>query len=821
MKPKPPKKPCFHCGLPVPDGTDIHVKILGKNEPMCCHGCQAVAQSIVNSGMDDFYKFRTEKPNKPEEIVPEFLQQLKAYDNPTVQKHFVSEDGDIREVSLILEGIVCAACIWLNENHLNALPGVINATINYSNNRARVRWDNHQISLSEILESISRIGYLAHPYDPDQQQKLIEKERKQQIRRIGLAGVLGMQIMILAVAMYTGDWWGMDDSFKQSFRWFSLVITLPVLLYASRPFFSAAFRDLKNFRVGMDVPVSLGIGIAFIASVVNTINGDGEVYFDSVCMFTFFLLTARYFEMNARKRTSESTEALLNLQPAIATKLVDENGTDKQLSVPVAELVVGDRVLVRPGENIPADGSIIDGTSGINESLITGESLPVTKTKDDSVIGGSTNTESPLIIRIDKVGDDTVLASIHRLLDEAQHNKPAIAKLADQLASKFVAIILLLATGVALYWYQTDPQQWIAITIATLVVTCPCALSLATPTAITAASGQLAKIGLLPTNSLALETLAKTTDFVFDKTGTLTRGNIKLVETISLGDKNKEQYINIAAALESGSEHPIAKSIIQASHETGSDETTPRVSEITNTPGSGISGIVENAQWYLGNLNYIHTVCKTPVPENELAKDHLNNLTLVALATKEKIHAVFAFDDELRGEAKPLISHLQRENKNITLMTGDHKAAGVRMAAALGIKNVLTDLKPADKLEQVRNMQQQGAIVAMTGDGINDAPVLAGADVSIAMGSGTQLAAAHADMILLSNHIEHLYSGYRVATKTLAIIRQNLTWAFSYNLLAVPAAAMGYVEPWLAAIGMSASSLMVVLNALRLTRFQN
>ncbi len=799
----------------MPEGLDIQVQIQNKNEAMCCYGCQAVAQSIVNSGMDDFYKFRTRNPGKAEEIIPEFLQQLKAYDNPTVQKHFVSEEGDIREVSLILEGIVCAACIWLNENHLNALPGVFSATINYSNNRARVRWDNHQISLSEILESISRIGYLAHPYDPDQQQKLIEKERKQQIRRIGLAGVLGMQVMILAVAMYSGDWWGMDESFKQSFRWFSLIITIPILIFSSRPFFTAALRDLKNFRVGMDVPVSLGIGIAFTASVVNTINGSGEVYFDSVCMFTFFLLSARYFEMNARKRTAESTEALLNLQPAIATKLVDENGADKQHNVPVAELVVGDRVLVRPGENIPVDGTIIEGTSGINESLITGESLPLTKTKNDAVIAGSTNTESPLIIKTDKLGDDTVLASIHRLLEDAQNNKPAIAKLADQLASRFVAIILLIATGVAIYWYQTDPQQWVAITIATLVVTCPCALSLATPTAITAASGQLAKLGLLPTNSLALETLAKATDFVFDKTGTLTQGNIKLVKNITLDKDNKEQTIAIAAALESGSEHPIAKCIIQAAGNIKYSATN-----VINTPGSGISAIVNNTQWHLGNLNYIQSICKTPLQDSPLGKNNIENLTIVALATDEKIHALFAFDDELKDEAQPLVNALKNENKNITLMTGDHRPAALRIAKKLGINNVFSGLKPADKLRRVRDMQQNGAIVVMTGDGINDAPVLAGADISIAMGSGTQLAAANADMILLSNNIKHLYSGYRVATKTLSIIRQNLGWAFGYNLLAVPAAAMGYVDPWLAAIGMSASSLLVVLNALRLTRIQ-
>jgi Cu2+-exporting ATPase len=823
MKQEQSQKLCFHCGLPVPNQLDIRVTINGKSEAMCCYGCQAVAQSIINSGMEDFYKFRTKSSLKAEEIVPEFLQQLKAYDNPQVQKHFVADGSEqIREVSLILEGIVCAACVWLNEQHLNALPGVISANINYSNNRARVRWDNNRINLSEILESITRIGYLAHPYNPDRQQALIEKDKKQQLRRIGIAGVLGMQIMILAVAMYTGEWWGIEETFKQMFRWVSLAVTTPLLLFSSRPFFSAALRDLKNQRVGMDVPVALGIGIAFFASLMHTIQGSGEVYFDSVAMFTFFLLSARYFESGARKRTAEATEALLNLQPAIATKLiVDDNGVydhQKQVSISVAELSIGDFVLVRPGERIPADGSIVEGTSGINESLITGESLPVTKTINDSVIGGSTNTENPLVIKIDKIGDDTVLASIHRLLDEAQNRKPAIAKMADRLASKFVSIILLLASGVAIYWYQTDPEHWIAITIATLVVTCPCALSLATPAAFTAASGQLAKLGLLATSATALETLSKATDFVFDKTGTLTQGNIHLVKAISLDESNIENHLQIAAALEASSEHPVAKSLIQAARETTRSGEQIKVSRLDNKAGSGVNGIIENRQWYLGNLNYINQICVQSVSSELLAEHQINEMTLVALATDKKIFAVFAFDDELRAEAQELIRNLKRHNKTVTLMTGDNEANALRIARKVGIDNVHANMKPADKLAQVQRMQHNGAIVAMTGDGINDAPVLAGADVSIAMGSGTQLAAAHADLILLSNHVEHLYAGYQISRRTLKIIRQNLTWAFGYNLLAVPAAATGHVDPWMAAIGMSASSLFVVLNALRLTR---
>ncbi|MGB5454594.1 MAG: heavy metal translocating P-type ATPase metal-binding domain-containing protein, partial [Gammaproteobacteria bacterium] len=392
------EKLCFHCGLPVPSGVDITVDVNGQPQPMCCHGCEAVAQAIVDSGMASYYKFRTENAPKAREVVPAFLDQLKAYDNPVVQKRFVHQQENLSEVSLILEGIVCAACVWLNERHLMSLPGVVEVNINYSNHRALVRWDNSQISLSEILESISRIGYLAHPYDPDRQQRIIEKERKAQLRRIGLSGVLGMQVMILAVALYTGEWWGIDEAFRGFFRWTSLLLTIPVLVFASRVFFSAALRDLKQKRAGMDVPVSLGIAIAFTASVAHTVTGSGEIYFDSVVMFTFFLLSARYFEMTARKRSNEATEALVSLQPAVAAKLISTHGKDEEHAVPVAELEPGDRVLVRPGDTIPADGIVESGASGVNESLITGESMPITKTAGDEVIGGSINSESPLII---------------------------------------------------------------------------------------------------------------------------------------------------------------------------------------------------------------------------------------------------------------------------------------------------------------------------------------------------------------------------------------------------------------------------------------
>ena len=808
---------CFHCGLPVDDNLNIFVEYKGENKPMCCYGCQAVSQAIIDSGMDEFYSYRTSNPEKPEEIVPEFLQQLKAYDSTSVQKKFVSSTGDenILEVSLILEGITCAACVWLNERHLNSLDGVISANINYSNHRARVTWDNNRIKLSEILESISRIGYLAHPYDPDQHQRILEKERKQQIRRLGLSGLLGMQIMIFAVAMYTGDWWGIEQGFKQSFRWISLALTIPILLFASSVFFKSAYRDLSNRRVGMDVPVSLGISIAFAASLLNTIQGSGEVYFDSVAMFTFFLLSARYFELGTRKQTSEATEALLNLKPVIATRLrnYQETGSssiDDQESIAVSELALKDYLLVRPGEVVPADGTIVDGSSGINESLITGESLPVTKSIGDAVIGGSSNTESPLIIQVSRLGADSVLSSIQRLIDEAQHTKPAIAKLADRIASWFVSILLSIAAMVAYYWYNVDPSQWLEITIATLVVSCPCALSLATPTAITAASGQLARIGLLPKRAHALETLAHATDFVFDKTGTLTEGRIKLEEIVlKTSDFDKETALMMAASLEMSSEHPIAKAILSARE--GELKT---VNELMHTTGQGIQGSIDGKRWFIGNHDFVNQHCSAELDDSPDSESR------IYLATEQHFVAVFVLSDSIRNEARQLIEDLHSENKNTHLMSGDRIENTQRISDQLGIQHCLANLKPEDKLNKVNELQQRGAIVVMTGDGVNDAPVLAGADLSIAMGKGTQLAAATADMILISNNIEHIYHGYQIAIKTLGIIKQNLGWALLYNVIGIPAAAMGYVEPWLAAIGMSVSSLVVVINALRLNRLK-
>ena len=437
---------CFHCGLPVPLGSHFTVAIDGQARSMCCHGCAAVADAIMAAGLSDFYRHRTVNSRRPEDLIPEQLRGLELYDRADLQQSFVrAEDAHVREASLILEGIVCAACVWLSEHHVGQLPGVLEFRVNYSTHRARVRWDERQTRLSEILKAIAAIGYIAHPFDPSRQEALQKRERAVALRRLAVAGLCSMQVMMIAVGLYAGEYQGMEVWIRDFLRWICLILAIPVVTYSAMPFYTAAWRDLRNGRLGMDVPVALAVLAAFAASVWYTWQGGGEVYYDSVTMFVFFLLTGRFLEMTARHRAGQISEALVRMLPATATRL-DADGSESV--VPIAELVPGDRVLVRPGETIPADGRVEDGASSVDESLLTGESLPVPRQRGEALIGGAVNVESPLVMRVEKVGADTVLSAIVRLLDRAQGEKPRLALLADRIAGWFVAALLVVAAGV-------------------------------------------------------------------------------------------------------------------------------------------------------------------------------------------------------------------------------------------------------------------------------------------------------------------------------------------------------------------------------------
>jgi len=801
----PPSRPaaerCFHCGEAVPTGTTYPIRFADQDRPACCRGCQAVAQTIIDSGNADYYRLRTDLPKTPEAALDE-LKQLKLYDLPEVQQSFVKSEGDVREANLILEGIVCAACIWLNERHLRQLPGVLAADINFSTHRARVRWDNSRIELSHILQAVQEIGYLAYPFDTGRQEALFRKERETAIRRLAIAGLGMMQVMMYAIPLYMARANTMTSDVQALMRAASMLLTTPVVFYSAWPFFLGAWRDLRLRRAGMDVPVALGVGAAYAASIYATFSGGSVVYFDSVTMFVFFLLTGRFLEMNARKRSAEAAESLVKLIPAAAIRLPNWPDSREEEIAAAAKLVPGDHVLVGPGEGFPADGSVAEGESSVDESLLTGESHPVRKRHGSPIIGGAINLSSPLVVMVEKIGADTVLSGIVRLLDRALAEKPRLALAADRVAGWFVLGLLVIATSVAVYWFFVAPERALWITVSVLVVSCPCALGLATPVALTAAMGRLTRMGLLATRGHALETLARATDFVFDKTGTLTTGEFRLITThIVRGDR--ETALALAASLEQGATHPVAVAIRAAAEHPGHS-----ASQLRYLAGQGIEGVIDGHPYRLGSPAFI-VAEPPPLPAD---------LTLVGLADQAGVIAWFGLGDELRAQSAELVDSLKAMGVRLHLFSGDRSVNALALAGRLGIDDARGGMLPENKLDAVKALQQTGAIVAMTGDGVNDAPVLAQAQVSIAIDQGAEAAQAAADMVLLSSELSRLADGVAIARKTQGIIQQNLAWAVLYNVAAIPAAALGYVTPWMAGIGMSLSSLLVVLNALRISR---
>ncbi|SEF75368.1 heavy metal translocating P-type ATPase [Marinobacterium lutimaris] len=798
---------CYHCGLPVPMGSDYSLCIDGKERSMCCPGCLAVAETILGGGLDNFYRHR-DKQNATSERVrstntEQRAQELRLFDTPEVQNTFVhTNDQGQREALLVIEGITCAACIWLLEHHLEKQPGVSQISVNLTTHRARLCWDPEQTPLSSLLGEFDRIGYQAHPYQPNREEALLEQEKKRAIRRLGVAGVFTMQVMMLAAALYAGDMSSsMEGRFVDFIRWASFVLATPVALYAALPFYKAALRDIRTRQLSMDVPVSIAIICAYLASVWATITGTGDVYYDSVSMFTFFLLVGRFMEMQARHRTGRAGNALLNLLPTSALRLIDG---EEQL-VPATQLKRDDRVLVKPGHTIPCDGIIVRGTTSVDESALTGEYLPQARSVDDAVVGGTQNVEHAVEVRVTETGSESRLSTIVRMLDRAQAEKPAVARLADRVARYFVAATLVTAVIVATSWWFIRPEDAFWITLSVLVVTCPCALSLATPTALTAATGTLRASGLLISRGHLLESFATATHVVFDKTGTLTEGNLQIRSTHSLGATTNKELLRLAAALESASEHPIA----QAFSAFGGYQ----ANEVKNHLGQGLEGWIDGRGYRIGKPAFAAEITGKSAPEQPDER----GLWLL-LCTEGEALGWFQLDDQIRPEAARVIAELKQLGLSCVMLTGDASLAADEVAAKLGIETLKKGVRPEQKLAFLNELDQQGADVIMVGDGINDIPALAGARASVAMAGATDLAKTNADAVLIANDLQRLSDAVRLARKTRTIIRENLAWAACYNLLALPLAATGFIPPYMAAIGMSASSLVVVGNALRLSR---
>ncbi|MDX1605681.1 MAG: heavy metal translocating P-type ATPase [Candidatus Competibacterales bacterium] len=733
-------------------------------------------------------------------LLPE--SQLALYDHPALQQRFVAaRDDGLREATLVLEGIRCGGCVRRCERGLVGETGVVEFEVNLTTRRARLVWDPARTALSRLLQRLGALGHPAWPYDSRRQEARARRERNRMLCRLAVAGLGMMQVMMFAVALYAGAYQDMDADMRQFLRWMSLLVATPVVLYSAQPFFLNAWSGLRHRQLGMDVPVAIAIGGAYLASLWATFTGAGEVYFDSVTMFTFLLLLGRFLEMNARHRAAAASEDLTRLLPALANRL---EGT-AETTVAVADLIAGDRVLVRPGETVPADGRIEEGVSSLDESLVTGESRPRTRRPGDAVTGGTINVESPLAIGVTGVGEATVLAAMNRLLTRAQLEKPRLARLADRVAGGFVAALLLVAAGVYLWWAQHAPADAFWITLSVLVVTCPCALSLATPTALTAATGALTRRGLLTTRGHALETLARVDHLVLDKTGTLTRGRLQLSAVRPLRGHSADYCLRQAAALEARSEHPVARALRQAAR-----DDTPSAEDLHSQPGEGVEGRIDGRIHRIGTHRF--------VAGDTADADDDTGASVVWLGDEQGPLARFVLTDEPRPEAAAVIARLHALGVGLEILSGDTPSAVDRVASRLGIDHWQGGLRPEDKLARLEALQHSGRVVAMVGDGVNDSPVLARAQVSVAMGSGTEIARNSADMVLLGERLDPLPEGIRLARRTLTVIRQNLFWALGYNAVALPLAAAGQVAPWMAALGMSLSSLVVVLNALRLSR---
>ncbi|HHX8651535.1 TPA: heavy metal translocating P-type ATPase [Vibrio diabolicus] len=781
---------CYHCGEDVPANTDFKVDILGESRKMCCPGCETVAQTIVDSGLVSYYQYRT-APAEKADLVPEQLQALIHYDNEDVQSEFVRNRENVSEVTLSLEGVSCAACAWLIEKQVSNTAGLVSIRVNTTTNRALLAWDKTQVRLSELLSVIHKLGYKAAPFEADKQEASYHRMMKQYLYRLGIAGLATMQVMMLAVALYLEVFGDLEPEFKNYFRWVSLIFATPVLLYSALPFYLNAWRSIKGRTLGMDVPVSIALIFAYVASLIATVTEQGEVFFESISMFTFFLLVGRFLEMRARRKAAAASGNLLKLIPAIATTLDGEQ-------IPVKTLKVGDRIRVLPGEHIPADGKVISGRIHIDESMLTGESVHVVKREGDAVYAGTLNGDESFELEVMSSKADSMISNIVRLQDEAQHSKPKIAEIADVVARYFVGAILIISAGTWLYWHQTKPDDAFWIMLSVLVATCPCALSLATPTALTCATSRMGNFGILLRKGHVFETLCKINHLVVDKTGTLTKGDIEICDTKVLSDLPKEDCLSLAAALEAHANHPIARSFASYAN----DDFV--VCEVQNVIGSGIEGIWNGKIVKIGSAAFVQG--------KESDESHA-----VYLSVDGEHVASFYYRDPIRKESKAFIQRFADAGIKTTLLTGDSLSNARPVANEIGIDHVVASAKPEDKLAYLKSLDED-SITMMVGDGINDAPTLAGAHLSVAMGGGTDVAKASADMTLLGDNLEKLLEARLLALHTRKIIRENLAWSLGYNLLILPLAVAGLVAPYIAVVGMSASSIIVVSNSLRLLK---
>lgn len=788
---------CFHCSEPLP-AKPYPVTVRGRTELVCCPGCRVVAELIAESGLGEFYRFRTGANARPSEMLLD-RGRWQAFDRPELAARLTRELRPGREeLRCGIEGLTCSACVWLVEEGLRRVDGVLASSVNPVSRQVLVEYDPRALTPSGVLAAIASLGFTPRPRTAAAGGAARGGEARAELKRLAVAGLGFVQVMMLAAALYIGAFKAMEPTFVRFFELVSMLIAVPVVIYAGAPIFKGAWVSLRRGRLGMDVPVALAIAAALGASLVNVFRGQGQVYFDSVTMFVFFLTLGRFIEARARHQAGSEAEALADLLPDSALR----KSGDTLERIGTVELAVGDTVVVPPGETVPADGRLVSARGVLDESLTSGESAPRRRAVGDGVLGASINVGgAPIEVEITEIGASSYLERVAALLDRAIADRPSFVRLADRWAGKFVLLVLAATAIAGLVWWRLAPERAFDVMLAMLVATCPCALSLATPTALAVALAALAKRGLLLNSSRVLERVGRLSHWLFDKTGTLTVGEPNLVATELFGDVDAERCLAIAAALEAGIEHPLARALLRASG-------APRgvAVEVTYTPGAGVCGVVDARRYRLGSARF--------VGERGVEEADADG-SCIYLRDDESVLARFVVADAVRPSARAALARLGAAGARRVLVSGDRAPVVARIATRLGVDEWRAEQSPEDKVEYLRALRAQGATVAAVGDGVNDAPLLGAADVSVAMIEGSRLAQASADVVFTGRNLESLAELPLAATRTQRVVRQNLCWAVGYNAVALSAAAAGFLTPWLAALGMSASSVIVVLNALR------
>jgi Cu2+-exporting ATPase len=796
---------CDHCLLEFAEREAVRDEVAGQAKVFCCTGCRGVFRLILEEGLQGFYDGRRwEEPGLAAD--PERRVDAAAF------RDAVRDAGDARELDVYIDGIRCASCVWLNERLLAKLPGVRSARVNYATHRARVRWDPAVASLEAVLGRIRAAGYEPKPYSESERQRAQDAETKDLLVRLGTAFFLSSQLMIYGTALYAGYFQGMEPALRRAMEVIALALTLPVYFYAGAPFLRSAARGLRALRFNMDSLIALGAGAALAYSVYQMVRG-GEVYFDTAAMIITLVLAGRYVEARAKGRASQAVARLGSLLPREARVVAD----GRSRRVPLASVEPGDLVEVVPGERVPLDGVVVAGASELDEALLTGEARPVAKGPGASIIGGTVNLHGAFTFQVTRTGQDTVLSGIIRAVEEAQAHKPRIQAVADRVVGVFVpAVLVLAAATVAVHLARGAPMHQALMTgVAVVVIACPCSLGLATPLAVLLATGAATARGLLVKGGDLFENAARATDVVLDKTGTLTRGRPVLREVVVLDGSARDDLVLLAAAVERRSEHSLGRAIVDAARVLPGPE--PEALSFCAIPGRGVVAEVAGRRVVIGNRAMLsdEQVAVTDAAVRAAAPFEAEGDTVVNLAVGGRLAALLVVSDVLRDEARDAVAELRALGLGLAVVSGDGPATTRAVAARVGIERAIAEATPVAKERELARMQAAGARVIMVGDGINDTPALTRASVGVAMGRGTDVTMESADAVLVRDDLRLVAGLARLARRTHRIIRQNVFWAFFYNVIAIPLAVGGVLHPIVAAAAMAASSLFVVGNSLR------